>query len=81
MIRLLRDSGFEIEDLVEVQIAEDATTPYPFVTPEWARRWPAKRSGKREALGPNIATRSNRHDLLRNDSTAEPVKSGNVRAA
>ena len=42
MIRLLRDSGFEIEDLVEVQIPEGATTGYPFVTPEWARRWPAE---------------------------------------
>jgi SAM-dependent methyltransferase len=42
MIRLLRDSGFEIEDLVEAQIPEDATTRYPFVTPEWARRWPCE---------------------------------------
>ena len=29
MIRLLRDSGFEIEDLVEVEIAEGATTTLP----------------------------------------------------
>ena len=42
MIRLLRNSGFEVEDLVEVEIAEDATTRYPFVSPEWARRWPAE---------------------------------------
>ena len=42
MIRLLRDSGFEVEDLVEVEIAEDATTRYPFVSPQWARRWPAE---------------------------------------
>jgi hypothetical protein len=42
MIRLLCDSGFEIEDLVEVAIPEGATTRYPFVTPEWARRWPAE---------------------------------------
>jgi SAM-dependent methyltransferase len=42
MIRLLRSSGFEIEDLVEVQSPEDATTRYPYVTPEWARRWPAE---------------------------------------
>ena len=42
MIGLLRDSGFEIEDLVEVQIPEGATTSYPFVTAEWARRWPAE---------------------------------------
>ena len=42
MIRLLRDTGFEIEDLVEVQIPEDATTTYPFVSPAWARRWPCE---------------------------------------
>ena len=42
MIRLLRNSGFDGEDLVEVQIPEDATTNYPFVSAEWARRWPAE---------------------------------------
>ena len=42
MIRLLRNCGFEIEDLVEVEVPEGATTTYPFVTPEWARRWPAE---------------------------------------
>ena len=41
-LRLLRDSGFEVEDLIEVEIAEDATTRYPFVSAEWARRWPAE---------------------------------------
>jgi SAM-dependent methyltransferase len=38
-IRLLRHSGFEVEDLVEVRPLENATTRYPFVTLEWARRW------------------------------------------
>ena len=42
MIRLLRESGFAIEDLVDVQIPEGATTRYPFVSPEWARRWPCE---------------------------------------
>ena len=42
MIRLLRDSGFDVEDLVEVQIPDGATTRYPYVTPEWARRWPCE---------------------------------------
>lgn len=42
MLRLLRDSGFEVEDLVEVQIPEGAATTYPFVTAEWARRWPCE---------------------------------------
>ena len=51
MIRLLRDSGFEIEDLVEVAIPEDATTGYPFVTAEWARRWPAEEVWKARKRG------------------------------
>jgi ubiquinone/menaquinone biosynthesis C-methylase UbiE len=42
MLRLLRDTGFEVEDLVEVQIPEGATTTYPYVTAEWARRWPCE---------------------------------------
>ena len=42
MIRLLRASGFEILDLVEIRPPEDATTRYAFVTCEWARRWPAE---------------------------------------
>lgn len=42
MLRLLRNSGFEIEDLIEVQIPEGANTRYPYVSPEWARRWPCE---------------------------------------
>jgi SAM-dependent methyltransferase len=42
MIRLLRASGFEVENLVELRAPEGATTRYPFVTPEWARRWPSE---------------------------------------
>jgi SAM-dependent methyltransferase len=41
-IKLLRASGFEIEDLVELRPAPDATTRYPFVTRDWARRWPSE---------------------------------------
>lgn len=41
-IRLLRANGFEIEDLVELRAAADATTDYDFVTAEWARRWPSE---------------------------------------
>jgi SAM-dependent methyltransferase len=36
-VRLLRRSGFDIEDLVEVRPDAAVTTRYPFVTPEWAR--------------------------------------------
>lgn len=51
-IRLLRRSGFEIEDLVELRPAPDATTRYPFVTLDWARQWPCEevwKARKREA--------------------------------
>jgi SAM-dependent methyltransferase len=41
-IRLLRRSGFEVEDLVEVRPPEAATTRYLFVTLEWARQWPCE---------------------------------------
>lgn len=41
-IRLLRDNGFVVEDLVEVRPSADATTRHPFVTLEWARRWPCE---------------------------------------
>jgi SAM-dependent methyltransferase len=41
-IRLLRRSGFEIEDLIEVQAPETGTTRYPFVTAQWARQWPSE---------------------------------------
>lgn len=40
--RLLRDSGFEVEDLVEIQAPPDATRDFDFVTAEWARRWPSE---------------------------------------
>jgi SAM-dependent methyltransferase len=41
-IRLLRSSGFEIRDLVELRPPEGATTSYRFVTPQWARSWPSE---------------------------------------
>ncbi len=41
MIRLLHRSGFEVEDLVEIQAPPDAVTPSdPLATAEWSRRWP-----------------------------------------
>lgn len=41
-IRLLRSSGFIVEDLVELRPPEGATTRYQFVTWEWARQWPSE---------------------------------------
>ncbi|HWC69809.1 MAG TPA: class I SAM-dependent methyltransferase [Actinomycetota bacterium] len=47
MIRLLRSSGFEVEDLVEYPAPEDARTPSdPLATVEWARRWPIEEAWK-----------------------------------
>jgi SAM-dependent methyltransferase len=42
MIRLLRESGFDIEELIEIQAPEGATTRFPYVSTEWARRWPSE---------------------------------------
>jgi SAM-dependent methyltransferase len=41
-IRLLRSSGFEVEDLIEVRPAVGAISRYPFVTVDWARQWPCE---------------------------------------
>ncbi len=41
-VRLLRRHGFEVEDLIEVQAPEGARTRHPYVTPSWARQWPAE---------------------------------------
>lgn len=40
LIALLRDSGFEIEELIEVQPPADSTTRYKWADLEWARKWP-----------------------------------------
>jgi SAM-dependent methyltransferase len=42
MVRLLRRTGFEVVDLVELQAPPDATTSYDFVDAQWARRWPSE---------------------------------------
>lgn len=41
-IGLLRSSGFTVEGLVELYPADDATTTFPYVTREWALRWPTE---------------------------------------
>ena len=45
-IRLFRTSEFEIENLIEVRPLLGATTDYPYVTLEWARKWRCKRCGR-----------------------------------
>jgi SAM-dependent methyltransferase len=42
LIALLRDSGFAIEQLIEVRPPPDATTDYDLVPLEWARNWPCE---------------------------------------
>jgi SAM-dependent methyltransferase len=43
-LRVLRENGFDVERLVELQAPPDATDHayYDFVSAEWARRWPAE---------------------------------------
>lgn len=42
MIRLLRETGFEVEALHELQAAPDAPARFEHVTLEWARSWPSE---------------------------------------
>ncbi len=39
-IRLLRANDFDVEDLIEIRPAPDATNTHSMVTPEWAAKWP-----------------------------------------
>lgn len=43
-IRLLREQGFDIERLVEIQAPPDAkdSTSHSFVSADWARQWPSE---------------------------------------
>jgi SAM-dependent methyltransferase len=41
-IRLLGANGLQVENLIEVKPPEGASTRYPYVTIEWARRWPCE---------------------------------------
>jgi SAM-dependent methyltransferase len=41
-IRALRENGFEVEALTEVQPPEGSQTRYTLATLEWARKWPTE---------------------------------------
>jgi SAM-dependent methyltransferase len=41
-LRLLRGSGFEVEDLIELYAPQDARDDSGLVTAEWARQWPVE---------------------------------------
>jgi SAM-dependent methyltransferase len=42
MLRVLREAGFEVEALHELQAPAGAQTRFEFVSHEWARRWPCE---------------------------------------
>ena len=44
MFRVLRESGFEVENLIELYAPDDAETHpyYSYIPAEWARSWPAE---------------------------------------
>ena len=51
-IKLLRQSGFEIEDLIEIQAPSEGADPQaqPYIPVEWARRWPSAEAWKARKL-------------------------------
>jgi SAM-dependent methyltransferase len=42
LIRLLRDSGFVVEDLLEIRAPADAVSDFDYVDLGWAQRWPSE---------------------------------------
>jgi len=58
-MRVLRDNGFDVEDLVELCADPCATTTYAeFAPPKWARRWPAEwiwKARRRDSDGGSIS--------------------------
>jgi SAM-dependent methyltransferase len=42
MIALLRRTGFEVEELIEIRAPENASTRHRFESAEWSRRWPSE---------------------------------------
>ncbi len=51
MIDLLGASGLQVEKLIELRPPEGSTTRYPFVTLEWARKWPCEEVWKARKVG------------------------------
>ena len=52
LIALLRSSGFEIDELLEVRPPDGSTTTYQHCTLEWAQRWPCEEVWKVTRRGP-----------------------------
>ena len=55
MIRLLRASGFEVENLIEIQPPADATTRFAYHSLDWARSWPAEEIWKARRTRPGAS--------------------------
>ena len=51
MIGLLRRSGFEVEELVEIRPPDGSVTRYPYVTLEWAQKWSCEEAWKARKAG------------------------------
>jgi SAM-dependent methyltransferase len=51
LIALLRENELEVEELIEVRPPDGSTTAYPFVTLEWAQRWPCEEVWKARKRG------------------------------
>jgi hypothetical protein len=50
---VLRSSGFEIEDLIEIQPPSEGadSQTQPYIPLEWARRWPSAEAWKVRKIG------------------------------
>jgi SAM-dependent methyltransferase len=42
LIALLRENDLQVEELTEVRPPDGSTTRYPYITLEWAQRWPCE---------------------------------------
>lgn len=42
MIKLLRDNGFEVEQLIEIQAPKDMVVRYEYIDSAWSHRWPSE---------------------------------------
>jgi SAM-dependent methyltransferase len=57
MIALLRENGFEVEELTEIRPPDGSTTRHPSPTLEWAQRWPCEEIWKARRRGEVVPAR------------------------
>jgi SAM-dependent methyltransferase len=50
MLALMRQCRFEVEQLLEIRPPAGSTTRYPFITLDWAQRWPCEEVWKARKL-------------------------------